>query len=409
MTLSNIKQKLISLFSNNLYAMSLYARQIAGTLVLFLIARYITVYDYGLFTSYKTLSTFILVLANMGYESYILVSSQNNEVQVKQKIALFILNALLLLFIVLCALPFSCAENKLLFGFVFVRTFLDGTFFALILPYFQASRKLKTISVINIIYAVLIMVIAIISFVLKLSIIKFLSLNIFIGLVNFIQCSVYARIPYCNILKNLNKAYHIIDSQIISYMVINICFILYSQIQAIFVSTQTHKESAALYFAANTIAGVAMLLVGAQTQKLLPEFIDVSGKDVELLLKQEVKKICYITFSIFVFFIFLGKNILQILYGQAYYAEAYNILLILNFANIFYAIGKIYITFIMAKSYTNVIWKMQIVSILISIITICSTYKYGIYSAALSYLLSVLYIGYAYWKKTRQIICKQGM
>ena len=55
----------------------------------------------------------------------------------------------------------------------------------------------------------------------------------------------------------------------------------------------------------------------------------------------------------------------------------------------------------MAKSYTNVIWKMQIVSILISIITICSTYKYGIYSAALSYLLSVLYIGYAYWKKNK--------
>lgn len=61
----------------------------------------------------------------------------------------------------------------------------------------------------------------------------------------------------------------------------------------------------------------------------------------------------------------------------------------------------------MAKSYTNVIWKMQIVSILISIITICSTYKYGIYSAALSYLLSVLYIGYAYWKKQGKLsVCR---
>ena len=75
------------ILKNNFYAISLYARQIAGTLVLFLIARYLTVYDYGLFTSYKTLSAFILVLANMGYESYILVSSQNNVVKVKQKIA----------------------------------------------------------------------------------------------------------------------------------------------------------------------------------------------------------------------------------------------------------------------------------------------------------------------------------
>ena len=56
----------------------------------------------------------------------------------------------------------------------------------------------------------------------------------------------------------------------------------------------------------------------------------------------------------------------------------------------------------MAKSYTNVIWKMQIVSILISIITICSTYKYGIYSAALS-----LSIGYAYWKKQGKLsVCR---
>ena len=73
------------ILKNNFYAISLYARQIAGTLVLFLIARYLTVYDYGLFTSYKTLSVLILVLANMGYESYILVSSQNNVVKVMVK------------------------------------------------------------------------------------------------------------------------------------------------------------------------------------------------------------------------------------------------------------------------------------------------------------------------------------
>ena len=131
-------QKIIQILNKHLYPISLYARQIAGTIVLFIIARYLTVYDYGIFTSYKALSVFILVLANMGFESYILVSSQNNVEKVKQKIALFLINALLLIFIVLFGLPFSCVEHKYLFMLIFIRTFLDGTFFALILPYLQA-------------------------------------------------------------------------------------------------------------------------------------------------------------------------------------------------------------------------------------------------------------------------------
>ena len=66
------------ILKNNFYAISLYARQIAGTLVLFLIARYLTVYDYGLFSSYKNIATFILMFANMGFNEYILVSTKAN-------------------------------------------------------------------------------------------------------------------------------------------------------------------------------------------------------------------------------------------------------------------------------------------------------------------------------------------
>ena len=392
------------ILKNNFYAISLYARQIAGTLVLFLIARYLTVYDYGLFTSYKTLSVFILVLANMGYESYILVSSQNNVVKVKQKIALFMLNAITIVALVLLGLPFSFVGVKLLFALVFIRTFLDGTFFALVLPYFQASRKLKIISIINIIYAIAIMGIAILSYLFKLSIIKFLLLNIFLGIINFIQCSIYSKIPYLQILKHLKLSIKLLDKSLLSYMLINICFILYSQIQGVFVSTQVNKELAALYFAANTIACIVMLLIGAQTQKLMPEFIDIKQDLAEKFLKNEVKKMNYITFSILAFFIVAGKFVLTLLYGQKIYANAYFILLILSTANIFYGMGKIYITYIMAKNNTNIILKMQVVSIVISIIVLGITHKYGIYSAALAYFLSAVYIGIAYMQTTKQLL-----
>lgn len=399
-----IREAIKKILNNNLYALSLYSRQVAGTIVLFVIARYLSVYDYGLFTSYKTLSGFILVLANMGFESYILVSSQNDVKKVKQKIALFMMNAFLLLLIVLCIVPFSFVESKYLFALVFLRTFLDGTFFALVLPYFQATRKLRVISIINIIYSSVIMLIALVSFILKLPIDKFLILNIGLGIINFVQCSIYSKIPYWQIFRHIKISLKLIDKGILSYMLINICFILYSQIQGVFVSTQVDKESAALYFSANTIACVIMLLIGAQTQKLMPEFIDVKKENAKLFLSKEVKKITYITGSILVFFIFAGKIILKLLYGQSYYTNAYYILLILSLANVFYGMGKIYITYIMAKNKTDIIWKMQLVSILIAIFTLVITHKWGIYSAALAYFLSAGYIGIAYMQKTKQLL-----
>ena len=141
MTLNSIKQKLISLFSNNLYAMSLYARQIAGTVVLFVIARYLSVYEYGLFSSYKTIAMFVLLFANMGYESYILVSSKKNVKIVKIKIFMFLLNALAVLMFSIFISPFMKFENLLIFILVLCRQFFDGTFFALVLPYFQSANK----------------------------------------------------------------------------------------------------------------------------------------------------------------------------------------------------------------------------------------------------------------------------
>ena len=395
------------MLNDHLYPISLYARQVAGTLVLFIIARYLSVYDYGIFTSYKTLSAFILVLANMGFESYILVSSQNNIGKVKQKIAFFLLNAGLLISFVLLGLPFSWVEHKYLFLLIFIRTFLDGTFFALILPYFQASRKFNQISIVNIFYAFLIFIIAITSYIFKLKLELFLIINICLGIINFIQISVLAKIPYYNIINKIKESFKLVDISILSFMLINICFILYSQIQGVFVSTQVPKDLAALYFAANTIASIIMLLIGAQTQKIMPEFIDVSPNKALTLLKNEVKKMNIITISTLIFFILFGKLILEILYGQVEYQNSYFILLILSIANIFYGMGKVYITYIMSKNKTHIIWQMQIKAIIISIFTLLLTSKYGIYSAALAYLLSASYIGITYMQKTKKILKEQ--
>lgn len=396
--------KLLQILNSNLYALSLYARQIAGTIVLFVIARYLSVYDYGVFSSYKAIAGFILILANMGFESYILVSAQNDVKKIRLKIALFMLNALFVLFLTLFCVPFSILESKLIFILVLFRTFLDGTFFSLILPYFQASRKLDIISRINITYAVLLVFITLVSYIFKLSLVKFLLLNILLGFTNFVQCSYYSKIPYFACIKNITKMFDYIDKRILSYMLINICYILYIQTPSLYASTFLQKEQAALYFSAFTIANIIMILIGAQTQKAMPEFIDVKYADANKLIKNECLKVFICTFTIFLFFIIAGKFILKLLYSQDYYINAYLPLLIFCIGNICYGIGKIYVTFIMAKGQTNFIWKMQIEAIIICVTTLLLFHRFGIYAATLAYLLSATHICIRYVIKTKQLL-----
>ena len=191
-------------------------------------------------------------------------------------------------------------------------------------------------------------------------------------------------------------------------MLVNICYILYVQTPSLFVSTYLDKEQAALFFSAFTIANIIMLLIGAQTQKAMPEFIDVKYADANKLIKKECLKVFICTFTIFLFFIIAGKFILKLLYSQDYYINAYLPLLILSMGNVCYGIGKIYVTFIMAKGQTNTIWKMQIEAIIICMVTLLLFHKFGIYAATLAYLLSATHIGFRYMLKTKQLLKERG-
>ena len=392
------------LLKNNLYALSLYSGQIAGTIVIFVIARYLSVYDYGLFSSYKALALFWLLFANLGYNEYILVSSQNVVREVRLKIAFFILNAILVLSIIAGISTLMPLESNLLFILVLLRTFFDGVFFSIALPYFQASKKFNIISYVNIFYSITMVIIAIISYVFNLSLVNFLLLNICLGIFNFIQVSFYAKINYFIALRHIKELIKRLDKSIFAYIGVLICSYLYAQIPSLYSSTFIPKEDAALYFAAFTIASVISLLITAQVQKIVPEMIKSSIENIENIIKKELAFIITINCIIFMFFIFTGKLILKLLYGQIYYQNAYFILLILTFSNISIAIAGIYGAYITASGNQKVKIKMQFEAIIISILTLSVFHKLGIYAATLAYLLSASHIGVRYVLKTKQLL-----
>jgi PST family polysaccharide transporter len=396
--------RLKSILNNNLYAMSLYSRQIAGTCILFVIARYLSVYDYGIFSSYKTIATFILMFANLGFAEYILVSSKNNVREIQLKIGLFVLMALCytaLIAIVSCFFPI---ESKWIFILVLLRCFFDSTFFAIMLPYFQASKKFNIISSINIFYSITTIIIAIISYILQLSLVKFLLLSIFLGLFNFVQMTFFTKINYLISIRYIKRILKKIDDSIFQYVWVMICSYFYAQLPSIFISLFVVKTKAALYFAAFTIASVINILLTAQVQKIMPELINKSTVLVKQLIKQNLKTILILNFLVLAFFTFGGKFLLKLLYSKQYYVSAYPILLILSLANVSIAIAAIYGAYITASGNQHIKIKMQIEAIIICIITLLLFYKLGIYAATLAYLLSATHIGIRYVIKTKQLL-----
>ena len=392
------------LLNSNLYTISLYSRQIAGTLILFIIARYLSVYDYGLFSSYKNIATFCFMFANLGFSDYILVSSQANAKEVKLKISLFLLNAIFIGILIILGSIFFHLDSHLLFWLVVIRTFFDGIFFALILPYFQATKTFNSIAKINIVYAICISLIAILSYIFKLSLYKFLYLNITLGLINFIQCSIFAKINYFLVFYYIKRFCKMVDKSIWAYIGVTIAYFLYAQIPSLYVSTFLSKEDAALYFSAFTIASVIGLLIAAQVQKMMPELINKDIKYIKYTIKKNLIFMLNITFVVFLFMLIFGKLLLLILYSQSYYTKAYPILLILMFGNICVAEAAVYGAYITASGNQKSKIPMQIEATAFTIIGLVILHKYGIYGAALSFLFAAIYISYRYTTFTLKML-----
>ena len=396
--------KIKNTISNNLYSLSLYARQIAGTLVLFIIARYLSVYDYGLFSSYKNIATFCFMFANLGFSDYILVSSKANVKEVKLKISLFLINAVFIGFIVAVGSTFFNLDSHLLFYLVVIRTFFDGTFFALILPYFQATKTFNTIAKINIVYAIFIALIAVIAYIFKLSLYKFLLLNICLGLINFIQCSYFAKINYLLVFNHIKRFCKMVDKSIWAYIGVTIAYFLYAQIPSLYVSTYLQKEQAALYFSAFTIAAVIGLLIAAQVQKMMPDLINNSIENIKLILKKNLKIMLIITGGVFIFMLLFGKLLLLLLYGQEYYVNAYPVLLILMFGNICVAEAAVFGAYITASGNQKRKIPMQLEATSLTVLGLIILHKFGIYGASLSFLFAAIYISYRYTTFTLKLI-----
>lgn len=77
------------IFRNNLYTISLYIRKLAAAIVIFCLARYLPVSEYGLYSSYTNIAGVLLLITNFGFNEYIIVSSKSKLKPVRLKLSFF--------------------------------------------------------------------------------------------------------------------------------------------------------------------------------------------------------------------------------------------------------------------------------------------------------------------------------
>ena len=387
-----LNKSILKILKDNFYAISLYARQIAGTFVLLFIARYLSIYDYGLFSSYKSIAIFCLLIANLGYGDYILVSSNKNVHEVKLKIGLFVLNAYFLLFIIICISSFLSIESNLIFILVLIRTFLDGTFFNLMLPYYQATKRFNLISYINIFYSIVTILIAFFSYYFKLSLIKFLLLSIMLGIFNFFQVTFFAKINYLIALKHFKRLLIKLDKSIFSYCSYNLEWYLFNQTPSLFVAFFIAKNDAAIFFAAYTIANIVTIFVASVAQKLMPELINTSKQNVLEVIRTNIFMLNKINLMVFLVILFAGNLLILLIYKQPIYQKAYYPLLLLSIGNIFMGWATPYGVYITSSGNQNIKSKIQLYTIVVSFSSLLIFYKLGIYAACLAYMISLIFM-----------------
>lgn len=395
-------------FWGQFYALSLYSRTAVGALVTLLIARYSSVTDFGIFSSYRNIASFALMFANIGYADYILVSSKAKFRLVRQKSSLFIINAILLTVLIsLLSLIFEL-DSHFLFILIVVRTFFDGVFFNLILPSYQASGKFSAITKINFLYSFVVMIIACVSYCFRLPLHYFLIMNIVVGIINFTQCSYSTRLNYKLCCLNLKRYLYKVDRGIFAYVGVTLAYYMYAQIPTLYVSSTFPKERAALYFSAFSVASIIGLLVTSQVQKIIPEMIKCKKLvTIQKIIRNNLIYIITVTsFLLFMTFIF-GKVLLLVLYKQEYYIGAYSILIILMVGNILVGQAAVYGAFLTAKGFQKKKILLQFQASIITIVMLFILKKYELYGVAYAYLCGTVYISFSY--TLYSIIVLKGM
>ncbi len=88
---------------------------------------------------------------------------------------------------------------------------------------------------------------------------------------------------------------------------------------------------------------------------------------------------------------------MSIIYGKEYYLNSYLILVLLAVINLFGSVNGIFGCFITARGFQKYKLVMQTEFVFVSLISMFTLYKYGVYGAVSAYMISIIYSCFRYF------------
>lgn len=361
-------------FKDNLYGVSLYCKKTADVLALFFVVRFLSVYEYGLYSSYVAIAGWFLLPTVMGYGEYILVSENKDRAKTAAKCALFIIMACGLLVAECGFVAVYPIEMKLIFTLVLLRLFFEGITGVLILPYCQAVNKFHLISTVNMVYSAGMVVCAALTYIMGWGLAAFLTMLIGLGAAGFVILSVVAGINYIDALRHFKSNIKTVDRKIVPYIASYILGFLSGQVPILFVAMTAPREQAALFFAALAVVSVLHIIFAARVAKMTPEFMGEDWAESKARIKRNILFLGTATVGFLLMILIIGKWLILMFYGKEYYLQALPLIYIWIGATFFAVISNPLYAYLTARG------KMQnIVKVRIGEIIACTLLVFALY------------------------------
>lgn len=377
----------------------------ANYLFMVLLARTISVYDFGIYSIYVNVCGVILLLTNFGFSEYLLVNSKKT-LQKKANLRVFVLISFSLFFLVFLGLFALDLEDSTIATLVLCKTFFETSMYNIMLSYYQVETKLKEMSKTNIWLGLTVIILSIIFYLNN----KGVQTLLIAIVVSYIL--IFSHLFYKSRIKGINprQAIRFIKNNFFElkfYGFSTITVPVYMMLPTLIGSFLLSPEDFAQYQVAFSIANILLLVSTSLLQEDYTVFLKFQENTYAL--KSQIitsgKKIISANLLILFIFVLFGEDALLFVYKKEEYLKAYPLLLMLLFSNMIFMIASVAASLMVVLKMQKTKAKYHIEFILAAFVFgTALTFKFGSGGLVLSYVLLYSYSAIRYSIKFRGIV-----
>lgn len=379
-----LKSGFIEGMDSNLYTVSLLVQKAAVAIVGILLARTLSVYEFGLFSVYLNYGFFLLLVTNFGFSQYLVVSARGRLDLLQARIGGFIELALLTTASITAIASLVADQYATILALVLVKSFIENRLSLIFLSYFQVSNRFRVVSLLSLAYSCALLSIGAGTYLLSWPLKYFLVFNVSIGilhtLVNFLIIRPAWLSPY-----GLWQFIRDLESKLVYYGFSMVTASLYLMIPGLCAAALFKKELVAVYFAIYNIAYPLILVTIARSHNIIPQLVVADRKNSLSIIRTSAAYLCGFNLIALILLGSWGRKLLLMVYGKSEYVLGYPLLLAFLVGNVFLSGAYILSSFMIAHDQQKQKLIIQCQGILVVSIC-CWLFSSSLMGLALAYM-----------------------